>query len=836
MKGLTTNFLDERTSPRGEGGLPPRADLVNGGVSPTVRVRGLRAEQAAPVHLHCKHCGVPLAGPAAQAAGFCCAGCSYVFRLVSEHGLDGYYKIRDAVVAPVGEAVFQPRDYAWLAKLQTEAEALPGTPALTLEVQGISCAGCVWLIEKVFHQQPGALHIETDAQLGRMRLRWTRGKFDAPAFARLLQSFNYLAGPPGETPAVPESRRLVRRVGLAAAFSMNVMLFTLPVYFGMEATFAYARLFGTLSLVFATLSLLTGGMYFLGRAVSALRAGAMHIDLPIALGIVGAYLGSLYGWLAHREEFVYFDFVAAFILLMLVGRWAQVTVVERNRRQLLTSRDRPQPVQVETPAGLVERAVGELRVGDVFAVRSGQVVPVEARLETPVATVGTAWISGEADPRECRAGARVPAGAVNLGLGDIRLRTARPWEGSLLAQLLQPVTRDTYRHGFLEKVIGGYLIGILLVATTAGLGWWLGTHDTVRTWSVVTAVLVVSCPCAIGLAFPLADEMATTALRRAGVFVREADLWPRLARIRKIIFDKTGTLTLETPVLANPGTLLVLSPAARAALMVLVRDNAHPVSRALHENLLALGLPAAPDPAGDLQEEPGYGTGLRTEDHNWTLGRPGWRGNEGHLLSDIHPEAHDTEFAFDGVVLARFRFNDAVRTDAAGEIAALRARGLEAFILSGDRRAKVDLMTSSLGLPPDHGLAEATPQGKADWIGRTDARDTLMLGDGANDSLAFDAAFARGTPVIHRGVLEGKADFYYLGRGLAGIRRLFEVNDARRRTQIWLLVFSVAYNLLAVGLAVAGRMSPLLAAVLMPVSSLLTLAIVAGGMRRWLAR
>jgi len=831
----------------------PATDLVNGGVSPTVRVRGLRAEQAAPVHLNCRHCGVPLAGPGAQAAGFCCAGCRYVFRLVSEHGLDGYYKIRDAVVAPVGEAVFQPRDYAWLARLQAEAEALPGTPALTLEVQGISCAGCVWLIERVFHQQPGALHIETDAQLGRMRLRWTRGAFDAPAYARLLQSFNYLAGPPGETPAVPESRRLVRRVGLAAAFSMNVMLFTLPVYFGMEASFPYARLFGTLSLVFATLSLLTGGMYFLGRAVAALRAGTMHIDLPIALGIVGAYLGSLYGWLAHREEFVYFDFVAAFILLMLVGRWAQVTVVERNRRQLLTARDRPQPVRVETPAGPVERAVGELRVGDVFAVRSGQVVPVEARLETPVATVGTAWISGEADPRDCRAGARVPAGAVNLGLGDIRLRTARPWAGSLLAQLLQPVTRDAYRHRFLEKVIGGYLIGILLVATAAGLGWWLGTHDAVRTWSVVTAVLVVSCPCAIGLAFPLADEMATTALRRAGVFVRESDLWPRLARIRKIIFDKTGTLTLETPGLANPAALVGLAPPARAALAAMVRDNAHPVSRSLHENLLALDLPADPEPAGDLTEEPGLGVILRNRDGGWTLGRPGWKNwRAGSLhpasnemksdqaggISDpaLQDVTHDTEFACDGVVLARFRFTDAVRTDAAAEIAALRARGLEAFILSGDRRAKVDLMTSSLGLRPDHGLAEATPQEKADWLGRNDARDTLMLGDGANDSLAFDAAFARGTPVIHRGVLEGKADFYYLGRGLAGIRRLFEVNDARRRTQAWLLAFSVAYNLLAVGLAVAGRMSPLLAAVLMPASSLVTLAIVAGGMRRWLAR
>ena len=196
----------------------------------------------------------------------------------------------------------------------------------------------------------------------------------------------------------------------------------------------------------------------------------------------------------------------------------------------------------------------------------------------------------------------------------------------------------------------------------------------------------------------------------------------------------------------------------------------------------------------------------------------------------------DTEFCRDGVVLACFQFTDAVRADAAQEIAALRARGLETFILSGDRRGKVEAMTRALGLAVKQGVAEATPVEKADWIRQHDGRDTLMLGDGANDSLAFEAAFARGTPVIHRGVLEGKADFYYLGRGLAGIRRLFEVNDARRRTQAWLLAFSIAYNLLAVGCAVAGRMNPLLAAILMPVNSLLTLVIVAAGMRRWLKR
>ncbi len=337
--------------------------------------------------------------------------------------------------------------------------------------------------------------------------------------------------------------------------------------------------------------------------------------------------------------------------------------------------------------------------------------------------------------------------------------------------------------------------------------------------------------------------MATTALRRAGVFVRESDLWPRLTRIRKIIFDKTGTLTLETPVLVNPDALATLAPAARAALAALVDDNPHPVAQCLLQALRASSqfvtyyVTNTRDTALG-EETSGYGVSLVNADGRWSLGRPGWRGDPAtcNLLGYKPEETHDTEFACDGVVLARFRFADAVRADAAAEIAALQSRGLEAFILSGDRRAKVAQMTQALGLPAANGLAEATPEGKAAWIGLTDNRDTLMLGDGANDSLAFDAAFARGTPVIHRGVLEGKADFYYLGRGLSGIRRLFEVNDARRRTQIWLLVFSVTYNLVAVGLAVAGRMSPLLAAILMPVSSLLTLAIVAGGMRRWLAR
>lgn len=799
--------------------------------------RGLRSVGTASAHLVCRHCGVPLATPAAQESGFCCSGCAYVFRLVQEHGLGAYYRIKDAVTSPAEATVFQSRDYEWLQTAQAVAEKESAAPELVLEVQGISCAGCVWLIEKIFHQHPGALEIETNAPSGRLRLRWARGEFNAAAWAAKLQAFNYLVGPAGAATPELESRQLVRRIGLGAALAMNVMLFTLPTYFGMEASFPYARLFGTLSFVLATLSVLAGGGYFFRRAFSGLRDRVVHIDLPISVGIAGAYLGSAWGWLTEQERFVYFDFVSAFIVLMLVGRWAQTAAVERNRRRLLSRQPRPEWVRWLGEADVMEkRPVETLRTGDRYELHMGEIVPVTSRLLSESARIGTAWISGEAEPRECRRGALMPAGALHVGHTPLRLRATEAWADSLLSRLLRDPARDAYRHRFLERVISGYLVAIFVAATAAGVGWWLASHDAARTWSVVTAVLVVSCPCAIGLAFPLTDELATAALRRAGVFVREADVWPRLKAVRKIVFDKTGTLTLETPTLRNTEALQALDAEARAALFTLTRDNPHPVSQALTEELLGRSLvPSGTSVSGEIAEIVGQGLTLSTGTHRWALGRPRGRQEAEKAtggLVDGTSGSHDTEFTCDGVGVARFRFEDAARQDAASELVELRKHAFDLFILSGDRREKVHALARALRFPLGRCIAEVSPEEKAAWIRAKDRRDTLMLGDGANDSLAFDAAFVRGTPVVYRGVLEGKSDFYYLGRDLAGIRRLFEVDALRRRTHRWLLTFSIVYNLLAVGLAMLGHMSPLLAAVLMPVSSLLTLAIVGVGMRR----
>ncbi|WP_082782534.1 heavy metal translocating P-type ATPase [Cephaloticoccus capnophilus] len=827
----------------------------------------------------CHHCGTALTDHAMRETGFCCSGCAYVYRLIHESGLDAYYRIKDPITAPVDATVFQPQNADWLAELQKNAEAetdekgSPHTPhnqaattprqvkrsasaTAKLGIQGISCAGCVWLIEKLFSQIPGARRITVNAQLGHMEISWTAGELSLPGFAQKLASFNYLVGPHDSSTAELESRALIRRIGLCTAFVMNTMLFTLPTYFGMEADFPYARLFGTLSLAFGTLSMLAGGGYFVRRAWAGLRHGLLHIDLPISLGILGAYLGSLYGWAIGEETYVYFDFVSTFIVLMLIGRWAQVCAVERNRRRLLSLQPRPQHIPILQPDGTLQPTPPErLQPGQILELRSGQILPVEAILETHASAApesdralspaslaastarevefSLASINGESAPRRFTAGQRIPAGALNLSRTPIRLRSTQAWAHSLLAELTATQSETEHRNPLLERIVQGYLIGILGIAALAALFWGFHTGgDLLKTGAIVTAILVVSCPCAIGLAFPLAEEIASVALRRRGVFVRSPRLWSLLHKVRTLVFDKTGTLTLETPILQNPEQIATLSEEARSALYSLIRDNPHPVSQCLLEALLASGpTPAALE--GDVLEEIGCGVSLGP----WSLGKAGWKAQEAdgnaRSATAMSPQAKGsaTLFAYNDTPLATFHLADSIRSDAPEAIAKLRALGLEAHILSGDATNKVQATAAQLGLAPAHGHGQMSPQDKADWLRTHAPSDALMLGDGLNDSLAFDAALLRGTPVIHRGTLAQKADFYYLGRGIGGIHALFEVNAIRRRAERVILIFSVSYNLLAVGFAALGFINPLIAAILMPINSLLTLTLVSASMK-----
>jgi Cu2+-exporting ATPase len=742
-----------------------------------------------------------------------------VHELITKNGLGQFYDLQESGVAPVKSVVFHPRDFSWLNESVARAEAGGEAPEIELELQGISCIGCVWLIENVAARTPGVLSLRADPTQGRCRVRWQRGACDVTGLARQLQSFGYLLGPPGAKPA---GRALLVRLGICAALAMNAMLFTLPGYLGMEASFPFAPLFAQFTLLIATLSLVIGGSYFFTRSWHSLRRGVLHIDLPISLGLLAAYGGSLYAWSKGASALVYFDFVSIFVFLMLVGRWLQQKAVERNRHRLLSA-DGSLP-DVENPETGARIAASALAVGSVFLVAPGRAVPVRAKLRSEAATLGLEWINGESEAVTSRRGRAVPSGAINCGQRGIELEALESWPESLLFRLFQPAPAGEPRERSLERFIRAYLVIVICIAAAGGAAWWIVTGDAVRSLQILISVLVVSCPCASGVALPLADDLAAAALRNVGVFVRTTSLWARLARVKKILFDKTGTLTLETMALRNPEALAALDAEAKGALLAMVRHNLHPVSCALREALLADGV--GEEPILEAPEEHiGDGLELRTDTRTWRLGRAAWAAAAG-------AETADAVFTREGAVLAAFRFGDDVRQDAPDEIAGLRQRGCEVFILSGDRSEKVALMADHLGLPRAQCFGSMNPTDKARWVTEHDAHDTLLIGDGANDSLAFNAAWCTGTPAIDRGLLEHKADFYFLGRNLAGIRHLLDIAAQRRRTVRRVVTFAISYNAVAVALALAGWMNPLVAAVLMPASSLVSLAIVLGSSAR----
>jgi Cu2+-exporting ATPase len=773
----------------------------------------------------CVHCGTPFSAIARRDSEFCCNGCEYVHRLIKREGLDHYYELRDRQIDPVPSRAFQPMDYAWLETLGAESEAsAEGTAEMVLDLEGISCVGCVWMIEKLFRQHPGAVRIDINTQYGQVRLQWRPGIFRVVDFAREIQQFGYILGPPGERPQ-EESRRLLGRLGLCGAFAMNAMLFTLPRYLGMSPDFTLAPLFELLSLLFATLSVLAGGSYFIKRGFYGILRGILHIDFPIAIGIILAWFGSVFGWLIADVRFLYFDFVAIFIFLMLVGRWVQERALETNRNRLLSRNKAPRDVTIveDDLQTVSHQPLERLQPGQRMRILPGEAVPVLAELESLQASLSLEWINGESSMRTLSRNQYLPSGAQNIGLEPILATARQTWRESLLSRLLGSQVEE-HRNRRMEEVLRSYIIIVLLVAAAGAALWSLPLGDPLTAIQVALSVLVVSCPCAIGVAFPLAQEWAVLHLRPAGIFARSGDLFGRLGRIRQVILDKTGTLTLEAPELDNPEVLAGLAPEDEAVLREMVKTSLHPVSRALREAFLTRE-PDRESVAGAIRVHEEVGFGLIAEPEagttRWTLGRPGWHGGDAGSAS-----GDDCEFRRDGRLVAGFRFHEALREDAVSAVQAL-GRRFPITILSGDRREKVRAMTASLGLAEQAGIAEQTPEEKEAFVESLGDRAALYIGDGANDALAFARAAVRGTPATPHGLLQDQADFYFTGRSLKGLLQLFHIRDLRGKAINRTFAFAVTYNIVVVAIALSGKMHPLLAAILMPLSSLTTIGLVA---------
>ena len=771
----------------------------------------------------CEHCATPFSA-ASELERFCCRGCEFVYDLIHEEGFDRFYDLKGKTsVRPVRSLPFEARDFGWLEEMKatTEAAAANGeTVEADFSLEGLSCVGCVWLVENIFLRQPGAMEANAHPATGLLRLRWTAGETDLAAFADEIASFGYALTPRKAGMHHSEARQLSAKLGLCGAFAMNAMVFTLPRYLGMPEDFAFANIFQLVTFLSATLAMLTGGSYFIKRAWFATLARTPHIDLPIALGIIFAFVGSLIGWGLKVEGLMYFDFVATFIFLMLGGRYLQLAAVEKNRNRL--QRRRPVPETMASPDRAEPIPLSEICPGLRVEIQPGQSVPVAATLDSEAAEFSLEWINGEADPHTFRAGRALPAGAIHLGSSPITVTASETWDDSLLARLTS-TDRTVARIPALEKLLRVYLYAIVLIGLAAFAVWYV-TAGFAPALQVMISVFVVSCPCALGVALPLADELAGSRMERAGVFIRESLLWSRLRTVKKIIFDKTGTLTLERPVLANPEAITSLQSEARAALAQLTNGSLHPVSRSLLESLGTSGQRILRElPKATVTDVPGMGRHFENAAGKWSLGRPGW------VTQTV--STHDAELCLNDKPIACFRFEESLRPDALAALNALKKQNHRLVILSGDRPEKVAAAAELLGIAQEDAHASLQPAEKEALVRELDNSDTLYLGDGANDSLAFNAAWTTGTPVVDRSLLESKADFYFLGQGLRFLPEILSLAHRRRAVVRNAFSFALIYNAVAVTAALSGHMNPLLATIIMPLSSAISLGIVAYGLK-----
>ncbi|MBL9080053.1 MAG: heavy metal translocating P-type ATPase metal-binding domain-containing protein [Planctomycetes bacterium] len=759
----------------------------------------------------CTHCGLPVPGER-RSSQFCCAGCEVVHGLLRDEGLLRFYDLGGQRRGAIGD-VPRAATFDWLPDLEAAAGDAP-TVRLVLDVQGIRCAACIWLLQTLWRRQPGARDLRVDPSLGRAVLLADRGSPAVRAFLAAAARFGYQFA--------PASRQLARdtgvltRLGICAAIAMNAMILAVSLYFGLgEVTAASTAgdaalrpLFGWVLTGLGTLSLLIGGPVFFRGAIAGLRIGVVHMDLPISLGLLMAWGGSVYGQLTGGAT--WFDTVSLFVAFMLGGRFLQQRTLAQSRDQVLADDGAEHMRARRLDGGEVKLVpVLQLRAGDELLLAPGDLVPVRLR-PAAASTFSLDWIDGESEPRSFAAGSAVPAGAFHAGRAAVRGEVLADFASSGLADLLgqdPPDREDTRgRVRFWDRLNRSYAVGVLLAAALGAAIW--AAIDPTQSLPVAISVLVITCPCAMGIAVPLAFHLALAQLRRQGVFVRSKSLLDKARVVRKVVFDKTGTVT--------HGGLRAVGGGALAddvvpVLATMVASSNHPVSQAVLQ-----ALPRAPFRAGvELEEVTGQGLRAVVDGVEWRLGGRSFAGVPAAAMA-----AREVVLARNGVLVASFRLEEDFRAGAADEVAWLRARGIEVHLLSGDREDRVARAAEALGIAPGLAHGGMSPADKARAIEALDRGDLMMVGDGLNDAPAFAAAFCAGTPAMDRPVLPARADFCFRSAAAGAVRSVFEAADLHGRVVRTNLALALVYNTSTLVTCFLAAMTPVLCAVLMPLSSI----------------
>lgn len=794
-------------------------------------------------HQDCFHCGLPvptgshwqvLIDDVQQA--MCCPGCEAVAQTIVDNNLTSYYRDRlsfsDKPAELIPDALRLYDTQEQIAQFETDTE---GKLQATFSIEGIRCGACVWLIEKHVAQVVGVQAINLNLSTEKLHVVWDGEQCKPSNIVKAVRELGYAAYPfdplrHGEI-IRKNAKTLFRQLFIAGLSMMQVMMYAVPVYLAdadtmdkdMEGLMRWASLFLTLPAV------LYSAQPFFKSAWTNIKQRALGMDVPVALGIAAAFIGSVFSTVTGQGD-VYFDSVTMFIFLLLCSRYLELIARRRaastleNMQHTLPSsawllQDYPESREPDcVPAA-------QLRVGQMILVKTGEAIPADGIIVEGNTSVDLSLLTGESQPQKKILGERLPGGAVNVSQAIV-LRVEKLAKDSTLHALIRLIEQAGSGKPKIAQWadrVAAWFVSTLLIFACAVLIFW-GWVDPVRAWPIAIAVLVVSCPCALSLATPSALAAATDALLRQGVLIMQPHVLETLHRATHIVFDKTGTLTEGQPkleainLMGNKNRAEVLQLAA-----ALEEGSTHPVAamliQAAQQSEQALSLLNLKD----IESYAGQGLACKVDGISHRLGNAKF---VAEIAGNLPPNTDATDHAcvYLGNTsgwLARFTFNDTLRSDAQAVIDYFQAQHKTVILLSGDAEYVVQKTARLCGIAIARGAV--LPAEKLAYVKNLQAQGAVvtMVGDGMNDAAvlhAADVSFAMGTGAA---LAQSHADAVLMKGRLSALRDAAETAAQTMRVIRQNLSWATLYNLVAIPAAAWGLLSPWMAGVGMSISSAL---------------
>jgi Cu2+-exporting ATPase len=798
----------------------------------------------------CAHCDLPVPSGLVrpeQTAQFCCQGCRAAYTLIHDRGLEAYYRLRPEAPAtpPASATTVRFDDFdrpGFLAQFSATSE---GGRRVTFALAGIHCAACVWLLEKLPQIVPGVTDARVDWARRTIDLQWNPELVSLSAVAAAIDRLGYRPHPlrddTVERLQVEDERQQLVRLAVAGAAAGNNMLIAGSLYLGMFSYMSGSALtlLRVASCLVGLVSLLGPGRVFFRGAIVALRAGVPHMDLPIALGLGAGGVAGLVNTLRGSGE-IYFDTLSVLVFLLLLGRWIQHRQ-QRRAASAVSMLDRltPRTAHRVVDGRVVDVPSEVLEVGDAVEVRAGETIPSDGTVLRGRSSVDQSLLTGESLPVAVTPDDEVAAGTLNLSAAIVVGTTAVGAQtriGKILDLMERAAAGRAPIVALADRIGAWFVVVVVGLAVATFAGWWM--VDPALALPRAVTLLIVACPCALALATPLTLSVAIGRAAGHGILIKGGDVLQRVTVPGTMWLDKTGTLTQgRSAMLGWSG-----DPSARPLVAALEAESAHPTARALVE-----GLGAASDPAlrvVAVQQSDRGGIRGTVDGHDVVLGHERFvAASAGAPPPDLAVAADrwlaagasPVFVAVDGRITAVTAVGDPLRPDARASLDAVRARGFRVGILSGDHPRVVARVGAQLGLDASACHGGLTPEDKVRFIRETPTvGSSVMVGDGVNDSAALAAADV-GIATKDGAEASLRAAPVYLARpGLASVIDLLDAGTATMKTIRRTFGASLAYNAVCVSLAITGLITPLLAAVLMPLSSLTVVGVaIAGGRRVW---